>query len=141
MNKVILIGNTTKDIEIKKTQSGKSVCEFTVAVNKRRADGNTTEFIDCRAWEKQADTLAQYVKKGHKIGLEGEIHKESYEDREGRKVYKTVVVIHTFEMLTPKSDTHQESITEEAADDNFDFNDNFEAKSKLDFETDDLPFY
>ena len=137
MNKVIVCGNNTKDIELRKTQSGKSVCEFTIAANERRSDGSdVTEFIDCRAWDRSADNIAKYVKKGHKLLIEGKWHKESYEDREGRKVYKTMVVVHTFEMLTPKSDTQNESTASypERRDDELD-------TPKVSFESDDLPFY
>ena len=139
MNKVILIGNTTKDIEIRKTQTGKSVCEFTVAVNERKAE--TTEFVDCRAWEKNADNLAMYVKKGHKLAIEGKLHKESYEDRDGKKVYKTMVIVHTFEMLTPKSDTQGVSTEDDAARMDFNFEEKGVSNTTVDFETDDLPFY
>ena len=69
VNSVILIGRLTKDPEIKKTSSGKSVASFTLAVN-QRFNRDKTDFINCVAWEKTADYLGNYVKKGNLIAVE-----------------------------------------------------------------------
>ena len=71
MNQVILTGHLAKDIELRKTQHNKSVASFTIAVSNGK-DKNA-DFINCVAWEKTAELLSQYVKKGHKIGVQGKV--------------------------------------------------------------------
>jgi len=76
MNKVILIGRVTKDLELKATQNGIQYVQFDLAIdNGKDKDGNQrdADFISCTAWDKQAETLSVYVKKGHKIAVEGSI--------------------------------------------------------------------
>lgn len=83
MNNVSLLGRTTSEIELKTTASGKSVVSFTLAVN-RKYDKQKTDFIPCVAWNKTAEFLSQYVRKGQMIAIEGEIQVRSYTDREGK---------------------------------------------------------
>lgn len=101
MNNVQLIGNLTKDIELRKTQSGKSVVNFTLAVS-RTFNREETDFIQCQAWEKTADTIAEYCRKGSKLGITGEIRTGSYE-KNGQTVYTTTVIVSHFEFLTPRA--------------------------------------
>ena len=91
MNKVIMIGRLTKDPEIKKTSSGKSVASFSLAVSDRY-NRDKTDFINCVAWEKTADYLGNYVKKGNLIAVEGRISTRNYDGSDGKKVYITEVV-------------------------------------------------
>lgn len=100
MNNVQLIGNLTKDIELRKTQSGKSVVNFTLAVA-RTFNREETDFIQCQAWGKTADILHQYCRKGFKIGLSGNIETGSY-DKNGQRVYTTTVISNNIELLTPR---------------------------------------
>ena len=100
MNNVQLIGNLTKDIELRKTQSGKSVVNFTLAVS-RTFNREETDFIQCQAWGKTADILHQYCCKGFKIGLSGNIETGSY-DKNGQRVYTTTVIANNIELLTPR---------------------------------------
>lgn len=100
MNNVQLIGNLTKDIELRKTQSGKSVVNFTLAVA-RTFNREETDFIQCQAWGKTADILHQYCHKGSKIGLSGSIETDSYE-KNGQRVYTTTVIANNIELLTPR---------------------------------------
>lgn len=100
MNNVQLIGNLTKDIELRKTQSGKSVVNFTLAVA-RTFNREETDFIQCQAWGKTADILHQYCHKGFKIGLSGNIETGSY-DKNGQRVYTTTVIANNIELLTPR---------------------------------------
>ena len=107
MNKVILIGRVTKDIELKTTTSGKSVASFTLAVNKERknADGNyDADFISCVAYGQQAETISKYVGKGDKFGVFGRINTRNYEKQDGSKVYITEVIADSFEFLESKKD-------------------------------------
>jgi single-strand DNA-binding protein len=100
MNNVQLIGNLTKDIELRKTQNGKSVVNFTLAVA-RTFNREETDFIQCQAWGKTADILHQYCHKGSKIGLNGSIETGSYE-KNGQRVYTTTVIANSIELLTPR---------------------------------------
>ena len=105
INSVTLIGRSTKDIEIRKTQSGKSVVQFTLAVNRRGKDAGA-DFINCVAWEKTADVLAQYCHKGDRIGIVGRISTRSYDDKiTGKKVFLTEIMVDQFEFLSePKKE-------------------------------------
>jgi single-strand DNA-binding protein len=84
MNTAVILGRTTTDIELRKTQSGKSVTSFTLAV-KRRFSKDETDFIDCVAWNKTAELIADYVKKGQMIAIQGYIQTRLYEDKDGNK--------------------------------------------------------
>ena len=93
MNKAILCGRTTADIDIRMTTTGKKVCKFTLAIDDgKNADGSRrTQFIDCEAWNQSAEFMERYVKKGIRILVEGRLNKTSYE-KDGQKHYPTNVV-------------------------------------------------
>lgn len=104
MNKVILIGRTTKDTEIRYTQSGKAVATFTLAVDRRfKQDGQPqADFIPCVAWGKTAEVAGKYLAKGNRCGVEGRIQIRSYEAQDGSKRYVTEVVVEQLEFLESK---------------------------------------
>lgn len=105
MNKVILIGRVTKDIELQSTTSGTNYVQFDVAIdNGKDGEGNPrpAEFVNCTAWEKRAETLSVYVKKGHKVAIEGSIKTDKYQNAEGENRYKTYVLVKGFEFLESK---------------------------------------
>ena len=86
MNSVVLLGRITADPEVKSTQTGISVCRFSVAVDRSRTDANgqrQADFINCVAWRGQADFLGKYFKKGSPICLAGSIQTGKYQDRNG----------------------------------------------------------
>ena len=107
MNKVILVGNTCNDIEVRKTQSGKSVCEFALAINENYGGENRTDFIDIQAWEKTAENLAKFVSKGSKLLVEGKIRTSTYQTQDGKKMKRTVVVASNFEFMQTKQTIQQ----------------------------------
>lgn len=111
INSVTLIGRSTKDIEIRKTQSGKSVVQFTLAVNRRGKDAGA-DFINCVAWEKTADVLAQYCHKGDRIGIIGRIATRSYDDKNtGKKTFVTEIMVDQFEFLSePKKEEPKQEV-------------------------------
>ena len=80
INKVVLVGRITKDAEVKKTQSGLSVCNFSLALNKKDA----VEYYECVAWNKTAEILG-YCKKGDIVGVDGHLKTRTYE-RDGNKI-------------------------------------------------------
>lgn len=86
VNRVVLVGRLTRDPELRKTQTGKSVLSFTVAVN-RRFSQDQSDFINCVAWDKTADFIANYLGKGSLVSVEGSIQSRSYEDQTGKKVF------------------------------------------------------
>jgi single-strand DNA-binding protein len=98
-NKIILVGNLTRDPEIRYIGSGAAVTKFTLAVNRRSKQGEETDFIDCVAWEKLAETCNTYLKKGSSCLVEGRLSIRSYETKEGEKRKATEVVLNTMQML------------------------------------------
>lgn len=98
-NKIILVGNLTRDPEIRYVGSGAAVTKFTLAVNRRSKQGEETDFIDCVAWEKLAETCNTYLKKGSSCLVEGRLSIRSYETKEGEKRKAAEVVLNTMQML------------------------------------------
>ena len=96
MNHATLLGRLTKQPELKQTQSGISVCNFTVAVDRKykNQDGTRdTDFIPCVAWRHTAEFIAKYFHKGERIAVEGEIRPKSWEDETGQRRYMTEIVV------------------------------------------------
>lgn len=107
MNKVILIGNLTKDPEMRTTSSGIAVTRFTVAVSRTYQTENgerETDFINCVAWRRQAENIAKYCRKGTKVAVEGRIQTGSYDAQDGSKRYTTDIVCDNCTFLSSKSD-------------------------------------
>ncbi|WP_346234527.1 single-stranded DNA-binding protein [Lysinibacillus telephonicus] len=105
INSVVLVGRLTKDPELRYTPSGVAMCRFTVAVN--RAFSNEqgereADFIQCLAWRKQAENLANFMRKGSLIGIEGRIQTGSFEGQDGKRVYTTDVVANSIQFLEPR---------------------------------------
>lgn len=98
MNNVQLIGRLTADPEKRQTASGGSVASFTLAVDRRGKDGGT-DFIRCKAFNKAADTIAQYMSKGRRFAVGGRIQTGSYENRDGQKVNTFEVIVDTFDFI------------------------------------------
>lgn len=102
-NKVILMGNLTRDPEVRTTPSGQSVANFSLAVNRtwKGQDGSTQEsvsYIDCVAWGKPGEIIAQYVQKGRPILVSGRLEQRSWE-QEGQKRSKVEVVVEDFNFI------------------------------------------
>jgi len=92
MNKVILIGNLTKDPELLYTSNGTAVTTFTLAINRPRSTEREADYIGIVAWQKLAELCAEYLRKGRKAAIEGRLQTRSYDNKEGKKVYVTEVV-------------------------------------------------
>lgn len=101
-NKIILIGNLTRDPEIRYVGSGAAVTKFTLAVNRRSKQAEETDYIDCVAWDKLAETCNTYLKKGMSCLVEGRLSIRSYESKEGEKRKATEVVCSNMQMLDRK---------------------------------------
>ena len=105
INNVILVGRLTKDIEIRQTTSGSKTTSFTLAVNRtsKKEGQPDADFINCVAWNKTAELMAQYLRKGSLIGIEGRIQTRSYDNQQGQKVYVTEVVANSVQFLDSKN--------------------------------------
>lgn len=110
INNVVLVGRLTKDADLRYTSNGAAVASFTVAVNRQftnQKGEREADFINCVAWRKTAETLANFTRKGSLIGVEGRIQTRSYDNQQGQRVYVTEVVVENFSMLESKSANDQ----------------------------------
>jgi len=114
MNYVHLIGHLGADPEMRYTPEGSAVATFRLAVNDGFGDKKTVSFFPIVAWNKQAESCNQYLRKGMKVAVTGKLRERSWDGDDGKKHYKTEVVARDIEFLTPK-----EKGT--GADDDFDF--------------------
>lgn len=108
MNKIILIGNITKDLEIKYTKNGKAIVEFNLAV---RRDKDITDFINCVVFGMQAENLNRYQSKGSKIAVSGEYRIDIYDKTDGTRGYSHYVLANEIEYLSTKQ--KEEAVVEE----------------------------
>ena len=105
MNKITLIGNLVRDPELRSTASGKSVCSFTIAVNKRFAKENeTAQFFRINAWGKLGENCAKYLAKGRKVAAVGELEGRLFESKDGRQMISLDVTADEIEFLSPRAD-------------------------------------
>lgn len=114
MNKVLLTGRITKDVELRQTQSGISNVSFSIAVDRGFKDANgerQADFINCVAWRQQAEFLANYVKKGYMLAVEGQIQTRNYQNNQGQTIYVTEVICDRVENLTPKESQEERNTT------------------------------
>lgn len=102
MNKAILTGRIANDLELRQTNSGKLVCEFTIAV---RRDQDSADFIRCVVWGKQAENLTAYQKKGNLIGVEGANRVDTYDGNDGKRRYKSYIFVNSIEYLERREQT------------------------------------
>ena len=101
-NKCTLMGNLTKDPELRTTQNGKSVASFTLAINKKWGDKETVDFIDCVAWGKSGELIAQYLSRGNALLVDGRLNKRSWEQN-GETKYRTEVVVNDFNFISTEN--------------------------------------
>lgn len=128
MNNVVLTGRLTANPELKVTQSGTKVCVFALAVNK---DKEHTDFPQIVCFEKTAENLCTYQKKGSMIGVNGRLQTRSYERQDGTKAYVTEVIANTVEYLSSKSDNSAKTQQNEVVE---------VVEAPVNVSDDDLPF-
>lgn len=124
MNKVVLLGRLTKKPELKETKSNKSVCDFSIAVNRNYTndDGEReADFINCQVWNKQAENLCKYMDKGSQLLVDGSLRVQSYDDDKGNKRYKTFVFVNGIEYLDTKKSESKKAVVEENKNPDQDF--------------------
>ena len=108
INNIVLVGRTTKTIELKQNKNGTNYVQFTLAVNRPYKD-EQADFINCVAWNKTSETIAQYVSKGTMIGVEGRLQVRSYENEAGVRQYISEVLVNRFTFLESKKSHTTES--------------------------------
>lgn len=105
INNIVLVGRTTKTIELKQNKNGTYYVQFTLAVNRPYKDEQgqqQADFINCVAWNKTAETLSNYVSKGTLIGVEGRLQVRNYENEAGVRQYLSEVLVNRFTFLESK---------------------------------------
>jgi single-strand DNA-binding protein len=140
INRVVLTGNLTKDPELKITQSGLSVVQFVIGVQRQfaRKDGEReADFINCVAWRRTAENIAKYFRKGQLIGVDGRIQTRSYDNKNGQRVYVTEVVVDDFTFLNSKKGQGNQNSRQRP---NTTAQDPFAGTGSVDIADDDLPF-
>lgn len=132
MNNVQLTGRLTRDIELRKTQSNLSVCNFSIAINNGKDEqGNDkpATFINCKAWRNSADYLDRYARKGCRLGIVGSVENETYNAKDGKKVVDTYVLAQRVEIYDyPKTEKVSQNQTMYKKDMNV--NDSFDSGEK-----------
>ena len=118
MNRTIITGNLTRDIELKYTQGGMAIAELGVAVNERVRRGEQWEdeanFFDCVIFGRQAETASEYLAKGSKVGIDGRLRQDRWE-KDGQKRSKVVIFVDRLEFLSPKSDGARPAAQEQSS--------------------------
>ena len=111
MNNCVLVGNLTKDVELRQVNENTSCAMFTLAVQRdfKNPDGSTTtDFISCVAWNGQAVFLSRYCKKGDKIGIVGRIQARNYQDQNGQTHFITEIICNSVESYTKREQPQQQ---------------------------------
>lgn len=108
VNKVFLMGNLTRDVQVKHTANNTAVANLGLAVNRRyrNAGGEMQEettFVDCEAWGRTAETMGKYLAKGRPVFIEGRLRLNEWEDRDGNRRSKLLVVVDTFTFVDSRS--------------------------------------
>ena len=136
MNLVTLIGRLTRDPELKYSQSGKAFCKFSVAVT-REYNRDEADFINCVAWDKRAETIAEYLRKGRRVALQGRLSVRSYEQN-GETKWITEVIVDKFDFIDTTSGGS--SSYEEKKSSNAEPNFSSENVNEDPIDDDDFPF-
>lgn len=142
INRVVLVGRITKEVDLKATTNNVSVAQFTLAVNRNytsQSGEKQADFISCVAWRNQAEFMKKFVKKGALLGIEGRIQTRNYEDSTGTTRYVTEVQVDSVQLLESKGDSspsgeYEDKTSREEQQDEF-----YETSKKL-VADDDLPF-
>ncbi|TOZ02086.1 single-stranded DNA-binding protein [Leuconostoc pseudomesenteroides] len=138
INRVVLIGRLTKDVEVRYTQSGVAVGTFSLAVNRpfTNASGEReADFINAVIWRKAAENFANFTHKGALVAIEGRLQTRNYEDGNGKRVYVTEVVADNFSLLEKKSDGQQSEPKSQAPNQFAN-----QGNKPIDIDPNDLPF-
>ena len=144
MNKVLLIGNLTRDPEMRTTQNGVPVCNFTIAVNRRFRNAQTgqqeTDFLNIIAWRQLAELCSRYLAKGRKVAVSGSIQTRQYEAKDGSKRTAWDIVADEVKFLTPQNQQNGNGYAPLPAPDNTPAYAPAEGFTPVQVDDDELPF-
>lgn len=110
INRVVLVGRLTKDVELRYTTSGAAVGTFSLAVNRQFTNSNgerETDFINAVIWRKSAENFANFTSKGSLVAVEGRLQTRNYENQQGQRVYVTEVIVDNFSLLESRAESEQ----------------------------------
>lgn len=143
INRVVLVGRLTRDPELRKTNSGTSVCSFSIAIDNRQKnpDGTrSTSFIPCTVFSNAAENMSKFVKKGSLVGVEGRLNQRSFTRNDGSKASAIEVICDSVQFLEPKGNSVNNGDTTSFNDEPSQALDNSKNLDSLDLPDDDLPF-
>ena len=153
INECAVVGRCTDDILLKKTSSGKSTCNFSLAVERDiKKDGeNDVDYINCVAWNKHAETICRYCSKGSMIGIVGRIQSRSYKDKiTDRKVYVTEVLVEKLQLINTNNNRQNRFAGNSYNNQEYTQNNSYQSDSQnasyseetdtVEISSDDLPF-
>ena len=151
INRVVLTGRLTRDIELRRTQSGAAVASFTLAVDRsfKREGQPEADFINCVAWNRSAETMAQYLHKGSLIGVDGRIQTRNYDNQQGQRVTFLESRAQSQANQQPANNgyaapqynqqpVYSQPVAQQPVEQSFDSS--FDENDTLDIASDDLPF-
>ena len=143
INNVVLVGRLTRDPELRTTNSGTSVCSFTVAVDNRQKNPDGTKsasFIPCTAFQQSADNMSKFLKKGSLVGIVGRLNQRSYLNKDNVKVTVIEVLCDSVQFLEPKGEGRQVENDNSGFESDVQNQDESKNLDALDLPDDDLPF-
>lgn len=113
INRVVLTGRLTKDVELSYTPNGIASARFTLAVNRmyKQEGQQEADFINIQVWRKQAENAANYLRKGSLVGIDGRLQSGSYEGQDGKRIYFTNVVADSVQFLEPRNSAESSNST------------------------------
>lgn len=134
MNRCIITGRIANNLELRSTSTGKSVCEFRLATNRptNRDGERVADFINCRIWNKTAENLTKYQKKGNLIAIIGRMQVDNYQDKDGNNRYNTYVLVEELEYLETKKKEENNEFK--------DLKTKTEVQQQFDYTDEELPF-
>ena len=142
INRVVLTGRLTRDVDLRYTQGGAAVATFNLAVDRRftnQQGEREADFVSCVIWRKPAENFANFFHKGSLVGIEGRIQTRNYENQQGQRVYVTEVIVENFSFLESKNSTGNGSYQNNRLQNNT--SDPFANNGDpIDITDDDLPF-
>lgn len=143
LNRVVLVGRLTKDVELRYTPSGVAVANFTLAVNrpfKNQQGEQEADFLSIVVWKRQAENAAEFLRKGSLAGVDGRVQSRSYDNNKGERVFVTEVLAESVQFLEPKNSNKGQGQQQNSSQ-NTERHDPFAQDGKpIDISDDDLPF-
>ena len=143
INNVVLVGRLTRDPELRTTNSGTSVCSFTIAVDNRQKNPDGTKsasFIPCTAFQQSADNMSKFLKKGSLVGIVGRLNQRSYLNKDNVKVTVIEVLCDSVQFLEPKGEGRAVESDNSGFESDVPAQDESKNLDALDLPDDDLPF-